>query len=293
MAQATGKPVVFLSFANGVEHNYLQQLKKESTVLRDLFLPLHQNGDIELVREESLEDSDLPKLMARYKDRIAIFHFAGHASGKALNLEGGYGHAKGLAQLLSLQKELKIAFLNGCSTQGQTKPYLEAGIPVVLATTKEISDTEATFFAQQFYHALVHQHSIREAFQVATGALRTRVFTHERRREEIVCYRGLLSRNENLEELPWRLYYLHEKEEAILDWSLPKQPTLDVEILIEGELQDFNDTRKEDLIAMVAAVLKIDKDSVNIKKIIEGSNIVIMELPKEKAEEWIKFFIAN
>ena len=121
MAERTKKPVVLLTFANSVEDGYLHQLQKESALLRDLFLPLQQASFIELLREESLEDIDLPNLLARFKDQIAIFHFAGHADGKVLKLENGQGHVEGLAQLLALQKGLKIVFLNGCTTQEQAK----------------------------------------------------------------------------------------------------------------------------------------------------------------------------
>lgn len=57
-----------------------------------------------------------------------------------------------------------------------------------------------------------------------------------------------------------------------------------VEIIIEGDIDDFNLTRRENLIDTVAAILKIDKESVKIKKVVEGSIKVIIEIPKNKAK---------
>ena len=221
MALNSDRPVVFLTFANATEHGYLKQLKKESGLLRDLFLPLHQRGEIELLREESLDNTELPKLLNQYKDRIFIFHYGGHADGSRLSLEDGEGNVKGLAELLGLQAELKLVFLNGCSTQGQARPYLEAGIPVVLATSRGIPDKDATFFAEHFYHALLNGHTIREAFRSVSGALRTRSSAYQTGVREIVSYRGFVPRGKDIEEIPWRLY-VQESEVSALDWMLEK-----------------------------------------------------------------------
>ena len=59
MPQGFDNPVVFLAFANAAEQGYLSQLKKESALLRDLFLPLPRAGQIELVHEESLDAAEI------------------------------------------------------------------------------------------------------------------------------------------------------------------------------------------------------------------------------------------
>jgi len=219
MAKKISKPVIFLTFANATGQGYLQQLKKESALLRDLFLPLHQSEQLELLREESLENWDLPKLLNHYKNQILIFHYGGHANGEYLAFEDGKGNVDGLAELLSLQTYLKLVFLNGCSTQKQATPYLEAGIQVVLATTKDILDEDATYFAEHFYHALINRHTIREAFKSASGALRVRSLKYKKIKEdEVVIYRGA-GFQVNKSEVPWKLY-IQEGKEAALDWSL-------------------------------------------------------------------------
>ncbi|MCB9292221.1 MAG: CHAT domain-containing protein [Lewinellaceae bacterium] len=215
-------PLIFLAFANSPGEAYLRQLKRESAVLRDLFLPLAQRGQIELLREESIENKDLPKLLSQYRGRLSVFHYGGHAGGSQLSLEDGYGYVTGLAEMLGLQTGLRLLFLNGCSTQAQARPYLEAGIPVVLATTRSIPDEEATWFAEHFYHALVNGHSIEEAFRTGSGALKARsadLATHSGR--EVAVYRDVFFSNLEPEELdmPWRLYVQEGKEDA-LGWHL-------------------------------------------------------------------------
>jgi hypothetical protein len=63
--------------------------------------------------------------------------------------------------------------------------------------------------------------------------------------------------------------------------------TLLVEIMLEGELSDFNQTRRENLIRTTAAILQIDRQLVKIRKVISGSIRIIMELPVHKAMELI------
>lgn len=221
MQKGSDKPAVFLAFANAAGEGYLKQLKKESALLRDLFLPWHQRGEIELLREESLDSVELPKLLNAYKGRICIFHFGGHAGQMHLFLEGSAGNAKGLAGLLGLQTGLKLAFLNGCSTQAQARPYLEAGVPAVIATTHSITDEEATLFAEHFYHALLNRHTVREAFQSASGALKAFSSAHEPGVEEAIHYRGVDLQESGLAEAPWRLY-VQEDKKHVLEWSLSK-----------------------------------------------------------------------
>lgn len=63
-----------------------------------------------------------------------------------------------------------------------------------------------------------------------------------------------------------------------------------VEILIEGELKDFNQTRKENLKSTVAAILNLNKEDVIIKRIMEGSIKIVIELPYDKNIELAALF---
>ncbi len=57
-----------------------------------------------------------------YRNRIATFHYGGHANGFQLLLESPEGKASpaysgGFAQFLGEQTGLQLVFLNGCSTE--------------------------------------------------------------------------------------------------------------------------------------------------------------------------------
>lgn len=220
MTQNPEKPVVFLAFANAKEEGYLSQLKKESALLYDLFSPLNRSGQLEILREESLEHGELAKRLSQYKERLTVLHYGGHANSQSLSFEDGPGNVEGIAMMLKLQTNLKLVFLNGCSTQEQAKPFLEAGVPVVIATTRSVSDKDATFFAEHFYHALINEHGLREAFIVASGALKART-SEKLSAPEVVTFRGIGKREPKLPEMPWRMYVQSDNERALL-WKLTK-----------------------------------------------------------------------
>lgn len=222
MTQPFPTPVVFLTFANAAEQDYLQHLKQESAGLRDLLLPLDQAGRIDLLREESTDIRDIAGLLTQYKDRVAVFHYGGHADGRQLILEDAGGQSQGLTGLLALQRRLRLIFLNGCATRTQAIEYAEATGAAVVATTRAIPDQEATRFALAFYSALAQRHTLQEAFRSATAALQfgSRRYRHQSP-EPILVYRGFhLDSSAENEEPAWDLF-VREENRAVLDWSIP------------------------------------------------------------------------
>ena len=116
---STDRPIVFLAFADARAD--LSSIKKEGWLLKDQFEVLKQRGVIADVAVE--EKASLERIYAvfqKHRDRIAIFHFGGHAQGDRLLLESAFepreAFADGLATLLGQQRGLKLVFLNGCST---------------------------------------------------------------------------------------------------------------------------------------------------------------------------------
>src|SRR5205823_4133848 len=97
-------------------------------------------------------------VLAAQRDRIALFHFGGHADSGRLMLDSALGrapaHGPGLATLLGQQLGLQLAFLNGCSTKPQVQRLLDAGVPAVIATARPINDRTARELAVAFYTAL-------------------------------------------------------------------------------------------------------------------------------------------
>ncbi|HMQ60279.1 MAG TPA: hypothetical protein PKE06_06380 [Flavilitoribacter sp.] len=226
MKENADPPVVFLAFAQSSSQPHLELLKRESSLLRDLFLPLEDQGKIRMLREESTDHSDLVRLMTQFKDRIVIFHYGGHANGQHLLFEDGKGFVGGMAELLALQKGLKLVFLNGCSTHHQAAHYLKAGIPAVLTTTRQISDIDAVFFSEQFYHALTKHYLLSDAFRIASAALKLKSDRYQHGSEEISICRGfdLAEGAPWQDDAPWRLY-VNETHQSLLDWRLTAPET--------------------------------------------------------------------
>ena len=215
-------PLLFLSFAND-DDAHLNLLKEESRLLFRALEELDRKVYIRLYREESAEAKDIFEGFARYKDRVAIFHYGGHASGTHLRLEEGEGDTQGLATVLGEQDNLKLVFLNGCSSKGQVKTLFDAGVKAVVATSVPIEDRKAMEFAERFYDALAHKRSIGQAFKLAEAYLKTRygsAVEQQFRSLELDDDQSLLN-EDGEQELPWALYIQPEYREEILHYKLP------------------------------------------------------------------------
>jgi hypothetical protein len=155
----------------------------------------------------------------RYRNRIAIFHFGGHAHSYELLLETAEGqakiaHSKVLSDFLGQQDGLQLVFLNGCSTRPQVEDLLEAGVTSVIATSRAIDDKVATDFASRFYQGLGGRASIGEAFNEAEGAIRTE---HGENTRALYWSDAAVSSNPSV---PWTLN--PEGDHEAHDWTLAK-----------------------------------------------------------------------
>ncbi len=209
------KPILYFTFANQ-DDSHLNLLKTEMDQLKDILRPLEQREFIKVEREESTTTEDLVKTFSAYPDQVNIFHYAGHAGGQQLELEGGDAQADGLSKLLGEQKNLQLVFLNGCSTQGQVAALLKLGVKAVIATSVPIADNKAVDFSAAFYRALAGKRSIKRAFEFAKAS----VITKYQELPDIKITRGLDIDDEedNIAEMPWGLYY---QDESVLQWRLP------------------------------------------------------------------------
>lgn len=213
------QPIIFFAFSNS-QDDYLANLKQESKQVNRALESLDDKGLVKIVREESADLETIFHNFNRFKDQIAIFHYAGHAGGDNLQFEEGAGNADGLANLFAQQQDLKLVFLNGCSTKGQVDKLLEFGVPAIIATSVPINDTKATAFATQFYRALANKSTIKAAFKFAVAWLQTKYGDAEVP-TIMENHRGFSFGNDEEKKsvMPWGLY-LNDKPE-ILDWTLP------------------------------------------------------------------------
>ena len=155
------KPVIFLAFANEQEQrlHYLRKLPDESRNLRRSLEQAEEKGLCRLEVRTNATLDDCLEVLRKYRNRIAVFHFGGHADCYRFLFEGEAGKraeidAKGFAALLGEQTGLQLVFLNACATQEQVHGLQEVGVPVVIATSCDILDEVATEFAVQFYKGL-------------------------------------------------------------------------------------------------------------------------------------------
>jgi WD40 repeat protein len=203
-------PVIFFAFANdrADKTRTLRNLAQEKREVRQVMTSAEQAGLCEVVERSDAMVSEVLDVFqdARYRDRLAIFHFAGHAGSGVLLFESPEGaarlaHAGSFARFLGTQRGLELVFLNGCSTHGQVQDLLAAGVPAVIATSESIPDAVATEISSRFYKALASGAPLRTAFTEAVAAVQTRTG-----------------------ELPqlWDLYVAPGAEEDVQRWSLPK-----------------------------------------------------------------------
>ncbi len=218
--------VVCFTFANdrveGVR--YLRNLAEEQRRVRDAMAAAVDAGHCEVIERSNATVDDVFNVLqhARYRNRVAIFHYGGHAGGRGLLLETPAGeatvlaHAGALARFLGEQRGLELVFLNGCSTRGQVRGLLDAGVPAVIATSQRIDDEVATEFSARFYKSLASGAPLRTAFNEAQEAVRTRYGDDPRR-----AYRPPIPEDAFEERWPWELHLAAGAEDHIEKWSLP------------------------------------------------------------------------
>ncbi|HVF58806.1 MAG TPA: AAA family ATPase [Thermoanaerobaculia bacterium] len=215
--------VVFFAFANDRDDRarYLRNLPEELRRVRDAMAPAVEAELCEVVERANATIDEVLDVFQDpiYRDRVALFHFGGHAGGAELLLESPAGaatvaHAGGLARFLGEQRGLVLVFLNGCSSRGQVQGLLDAGVPAV--TSQAIDDAVATEFAARFYQALAGGAPLRAAYAEAQGAVQTRRGGLARE-----TYRSFVPEAMAEERWPWDLHVAPGAEERVARWSLP------------------------------------------------------------------------
>ena len=175
-------PVVFLAFADPPAVSHLPTLGDELRAVRDALKAGTDAGHWDVVERTGARIDDLLDVLRdpKYRGRVAVFHYGGHAAGDRLTLEAPGGgaasaHAAGLAQVLGAQHGLALVFLNGCSTAAQADLLLSAGVPAVITTDRAIDDAVASQFAADLYAELAAGAPLTQAFVQASAVARMRV----------------------------------------------------------------------------------------------------------------------
>ena len=215
------KPFFLLAFANeqGGGSRYLRLLPEELRRLDRILEEIRSKGlgDYKILPNATLDE--ILYWLEKRRNQIAVFHYAGHANSFQLLLESDSrrtqpAYASGLAELLGMHRDLKLAFLNGCSTQLQAEQLLVEGVPSVIATSGAIRDRVATNFAASFYGALAAGETLQSAFRIAVAAGRTALGENPQSP-------GYWAESaEPQDRFPWELYP-RDLSPAVASWNLP------------------------------------------------------------------------
>jgi hypothetical protein len=236
------KPVIFLAFANDRvnETAYLRNLPKEMSGIREVLQKAVKAGLCELVERANATIAQILDVFQDnyYKDRIAVFHYGGHANGYQLLLETMEGehasaHSEGLISFFAKQQGLKLVFLNGCSSQQQALDLIEVGLPTVIGTSQSINDDVATSLAIRFYAALGNGANLSRAWSEAEDQIKIQKGTSNMRDlffegmdeaiSEHIDEAGSKSSSASLspDRFPWEIHF-REGAELVKHWNLPE-----------------------------------------------------------------------
>jgi len=216
------KPVIFLAFANDKVDDalYLRNLPKELHGIREALSQAVKAGLCEVIERTSATVDNIFDIFQDpyYKDRIAVFHYGGHASGTQLMLETvegghGYSHSEGLVPFFGKQDSLKLVFFNGCSSQQQALEMIEEGVPAVVGTGMAIKDEVATEIATRFYNGLATGETIDQAWLQAIDIVKTKKGSTKKQK-------GLKLRRDKSTDFPWNMY-IRQGSEIVKGWNLP------------------------------------------------------------------------
>lgn len=162
-------------YANNRERP-LHELSHEDAGVDQLLDPRSSQNQFQKVRDSFATTESVVSKIQTYQNTICLFHFSGHAGSTELQFEDNPARGVGIAQLLARCPELRLVFLNGCSTLNHIKLLTAQHVKAaVIATTSPINDTVASRFSIAFYQALVNQYSLQEALDKARLSIQATV----------------------------------------------------------------------------------------------------------------------
>lgn len=241
--------VALILFSNDLDQ-FLPAVEKERKAIEEALEHFHDTNRLQVIARSAVSIEEVFRLFNRYKGRISLFHFAGHAEGKGLQFNTNFqeeemGQAVGLADLFRREVEngkLQLVFLNGCSTESQLDGLQAAGVPSVISTKHPIDDDKALHLARQFYQNLANTAqpdsfeqptTIQQAYDQALAYLKTKYQV-----EVSTDTRGIkldFAKADGAEA--WTLYTINPT------WTLSQE--------IAEESKTFNERLTEDLIRAI------------------------------------------
>jgi WD40 repeat protein len=215
-------PIAVLAFANNYSDpgQHLKNLRSERRELERIF-QVSPHCEYQVWDGLSLDELVSRLSQPQLRQRLAIFHYAGHAGSRELVLEDAQGQAStafamGIVPLLAKLPALKLAFFNGCSSGELARGLAQAGIPAAIGTSSAIGDQTAVEFALTFYRALVENGlPLQEAFHLAQARQQA---AHARVED---LYQRSSGRMQVPDRLPWELIFQLGAEATTGRWDFP------------------------------------------------------------------------
>ncbi len=209
-------PAIFTAFADS--EGDLKNLNKEQKDIQNSFLNLDSQDKLKYIVSIETSLDNYFKFLGSYQNRIAIFHYGGHAGSTGITLQDGHLSFEHLAEELvdRNKNSLVFVFLNGCATKAHVETLFNLGVPLVLATAVPIADDTATIFAQKFYENLTNNSdSISMAYKSASRYIKAKntqinatLLGQVSRMSDLI--QGVSTQNE---AFPWGLYVREGKED--------------------------------------------------------------------------------
>ena len=174
----SARPVILLAFSYDAEENPLPEVYEELKTVVSVF----EGTDFVPEQKWKVRQKNIEDVFQKYKDELRIFHFSGHAGKSILQVNQDEYTAKiifaeGLSGSVGLFcQDMKLVFLNGCSTRDQADYFLKNGVSAVIATTKPVRDKVARAFAIRFYENFTSAQfdlTLQQAFAAALESIAT------------------------------------------------------------------------------------------------------------------------
>ncbi|MGD2087159.1 MAG: CHAT domain-containing protein [Candidatus Aminicenantes bacterium] len=218
------KPVIFLAFANDRMNNarYLRNLSREQRKIRNALEKAKQAGLCEIVERSNASVDDILDVFQdkNYNDRIAIFHYGGHADCYKLLLESftgarSFAFREGLVSFFARQKGLRLIFLNACSTEQHALELKQAGVPAIIGTSQEINDEVAAQLAVRFYNGIANGFALERAWREAEDDIKIRKGS-----SNFNALYHYSQQEKHRDRFPWDIFF-KEGAEKVKEWNLP------------------------------------------------------------------------
>ena len=197
------KKKILLSSANP-DRNFLALVNEEMNKINKALMEIPQKVQIASKANTTFRELVDTFLKTDEGRAIELLHFCGHSSKYGIHLQddnraGDYTSVNSFINLLNQPNQLKIVFLNSCSSQYIGNTLVDQGVvEVVIETTHAIYDRDAVIFAEYFYRSLVVGKSLRASFQLAKEVL----LKESKQQRGTARGPGF----EHIKTFPWRIY---------------------------------------------------------------------------------------